>query len=156
MLLKFFQKQTTKIVAYKPLLINRCLKTIMRYVTVWFDNFSSIPQSLFATSYFRHLFEQPRFQCLQLGCLSVQDDLLSKFQRLWLLCLIWRILEPRWVCWCVLQLEGHDDFLWLTKKKRGNNKVSLLGVDALWVYSGRLGVIVVDLCYFALSEDFSL
>ena len=39
-------------------------------------------------------------------------------------------------------------------------KVSLLGVDSLWawlhVYSGRLGVIVVDLCYFALFEDFSL
>jgi hypothetical protein len=26
----------------------------------------------------------------------------------------------------------------------------------LHVYSGRLGVIVVDLCYFALFEDFSL
>ena len=39
-------------------------------------------------------------------------------------------------------------------------KVSLLGVDSLlrWlhVYSGRFGVIVVDLCYFALFEDFSL
>ena len=34
-------------------------------------------------------------------------------------------------------------------------KVNLRGVDSL-VYSGRLGLIVVDLCYFALFEDFSL
>ena len=26
----------------------------------------------------------------------------------------------------------------------------------LQIYSGRLGVIVIDLCYFALFEDFSL
>ena len=40
------------------------------------------------------------------------------------------------------------------------SKVSLLGVYSLWgdctVYSGRLGIIVVDLCYLALFEDFSL
>ena len=41
-----------------------------------------------------------------------------------------------------------------------HSKVSLL-VVALWgdlwhVYSGRLGVIVADLCYVALFEDFSL
>ena len=33
-------------------------------------------------------------------------------------------------------------------------KVNLRGVDSL-VYSGRLGLIVVDLCYFALFGDFS-
>ena len=41
------------------------------------------------------------------------------------------------------------------------DRVSVQGVESLWgpgleVYSGRLGVIVVNLCYFALSEDFSL
>ena len=41
-------------------------------------------------------------------------------------------------------------------------RVSVQGVESLWgdcrfmVYFGRLVVIVVDLCYFALFEDFSL
>ena len=36
-------------------------------------------------------------------------------------------------------------------------KVSLLGVDSLWSDCTFIpGVIVVDLCYFALFEDFSL
>ena len=38
-------------------------------------------------------------------------------------------------------------------------KVSLLGVAALWgdcIFSGTLGVIIADLCYVALIEDFSL
>ena len=50
----------------------------------------------------------------------------------------------------------------LSRNIKTGTKVSLLGVDLLWgdctfnVYSGRLGVIAVDLCYFALFEDFSL
>ena len=49
-------------------------------------------------------------------------------------------------------------------KDKVSPKVSLQGVDSLWgdctfiqgqlVYSSRLGVIVVDLFYFALFEDF--
>merc|ERR1712051_779346 len=42
------------------------------------------------------------------------------------------------------------------KKKRIEARVSVQGVESLLkIYSGRLGVIVVDLCYFALFEDFS-
>ena len=41
-----------------------------------------------------------------------------------------------------------------------SSKVSLLGVVALWVdctfFPADLGVIVADLCYVALFEDFSL
>ena len=43
-----------------------------------------------------------------------------------------------------------------------NYKVRLLGVDSVWgdcmmhVQSGRLGVIVVELCHFGPFEDFSL
>ena len=98
--------------------IKETKKTFRNYPNFSLTIFFWSPQSLFATSYFRHLFGQLLFQCLQLGCPSVQDDLLDKFQRPWLLCLIWRTLEPRWVCWYVLQLGGHGDFLWLTEKKR--------------------------------------
>ena len=41
-----------------------------------------------------------------------------------------------------------------------HSRVSVQGVKLLWgglhVYSSRLWVVVVDLCYFALLEDFSL
>ena len=41
-------------------------------------------------------------------------------------------------------------------KKIGEKiRVSVQGVESLWS-NCRLGVIVVDLCYFALFEDFSL
>ena len=42
------------------------------------------------------------------------------------------------------------------KKMSNSSRVSVQGVESLWgdcrtqVYSGRLGVIVVDLCYFAI------
>ena len=40
------------------------------------------------------------------------------------------------------------------------SRASIKGVESLWgdcrFIPGRLGVIVVDLCYFALFEDFSL
>ena len=60
-------------------------------------------------------------------------------------------------------IEGRDAQLAMYLKKKSQkwilSKVSLLGVDSLWgwlhVYSCRLGVIVVYLCYFALFEDFS-
>ena len=48
------------------------------------------------------------------------------------------------------------------KKMSNSSRVSVQGVESLWgdcrtqVFSGRLGVKVVDLCYFALTEDFSL
>jgi hypothetical protein len=42
----------------------------------------------------------------------------------------------------------------------GGHKISLQGVDSLWgdctFIPCRLGIIVVDLCYFAQFEDFSL
>ena len=44
--------------------------------------------------------------------------------------------------------------------KRAYNRVSVQGVDSLWgdcrFIPAVWGVIVVDLCYFALFEDFSL
>ena len=38
----------------------------------------------------------------------------------------------------------------------GKSKVSLLGVDALWGDCKFIPVIVADLCYVALFEEFSL
>ena len=59
---------------------------------------------------------------------------------------------------------GNNRVLKILQFINNATKVSLLGVEVLWgnctFYSSRLGVIlaegVIDLCYVALFEDFSL
>ena len=65
---------------------------------------------------------------------------------------LWKNVSPH----CVpLLCSIHDSW---NKHALVFGRVSVQGVKSLWgdFRLGRLGVIVVDLCYFALFEDFSL
>ena len=54
------------------------------------------------------------------------------------------------------QLFGGQLFELFARETNLKKQSSVLGVDSLLGDCGRLGVIMIDLCYFALFEDFSL